>query len=62
MNEDFTAALIFGAMRFGVKVELGDLALHTLLNVMNYVQKVVPKDEQTNTPTMSLSDLGSGKF
>lgn len=62
MNEDFTAALIFGAMRFGVKVELGDLALHTLLNVMNYVQKVVPKDEQTNAPVMSLSDLGSGKF
>lgn len=62
MNEDFTAALIFGAMRFGVKVELGDLALHTLLNVMNYVQKVVPKDEQTNTLVMSLSDLGSGKF
>ena len=62
MNEDFTAALIFGAMRFGVKVELGDLALHTLLNVMNYVQTVVPKDERTNTPTMSLSDLGSGKF
>jgi len=49
-------------MRFGVKVELQDLSLHTLINVMNYVNKIMPQDNKAETEMLSLSNLGSGKF
>lgn len=56
---DFTASLIYGACQLGVKVNIEDLAVHTLLSVTEYAAKVMNTKgkEKSLEPATSFSEL-----